>query len=120
MQRTGRRSAPPEGEVKAPAPTLEASLLLVTRRHPARRGLVPDARAFRRELKLRGADNVGQRPGGIVLDVCGKAEGGARLEHTRELPQRRGGDKAALVMARLGPGIGVEEVGRIQARIGEL
>lgn len=63
---------------------------------------------------------MSQRPVGIVLDVGGEAEDRAGLQHARQLGQRGRRDKAALVVARFGPGIGIEEIGRIERSVRQL
>ena len=56
----------------------------------------------------------------VVGPVGGEAELSAGLHHARELRHKIGLHKAALAMARLGPGVGEQDEDAIQRGIGEL
>ncbi len=47
-------------------------------------------------------------------------EHAARPQHAGQLAQRRRRDEAALVMPRLGPGIGIEQVDGVDGGVGQL
>lgn len=76
---------------------------------------MPAAGAGRREAKVRGADDVGQRPVGVVFDIGGEAERRAWFQHTGQFAQRRSRNEAALVMAGLWPGIGIKQISGVEA-----
>ena len=60
-----------------------------------------------------------QCPFDIAGIVAGEAQFGARFHHAGELIQHLHLDEAALVMTRLGPGIGKEKKTRPERRIGQ-
>ena len=81
---------------------------------------MPASRYARLEAEFRLAHDVGQRPVGIVDDVGREAEDAAGLEDARQLAERRRRDEAALVVARLRPGVGIEQIDLVEQPSGQL
>ena len=62
---------------------------------------------------------MGEGPIGIILDIAGEMERAAGLYDAGEFFQRRWRNEAALVVARFRPGIGIEQINRIDTGIGQ-
>src|SRR5262245_6151584 len=90
-----------EAEVEADVAALGAGLFLVAGRLPSGIGLMPAARALGREPELRRAQDMGEGPVRIILDVGCEAEDRARPQRARQFAQRKRRDEAALVVAGL-------------------
>ena len=100
-----------EIEIEGLCAALVARLVLIARRDPAGPWHVPHAGTGGREAEGRRAEDVRQCPVRVILDVGREVEYRSRRQGTGEFSERRGGNEAAFVMARFGPGIGVEQPG---------
>src|SRR3712207_4158620 len=104
-----RSSGPLEAEINRLA-ALAQSLGFVARARPSLERAPPVVRARRRPTPLRGAQDAGERPAGVVVDVGGEEKVSPRLHDPRQGGETGVGHEAALALAPLWPGIGVEEV----------
>lgn len=84
-----------------------------------RPSLAPIFGAFGEPSEALVAHEMFERPGGVIGPIGGEAEFGAGLHDARQLTQKFRLDQAALVVARLRPGIGEKNIDEIKRRIGQ-
>src|SRR5687768_2990353 len=110
---------PPERQIARHA-AFAPGFRLVARRGPVGERRAPVGGTFGEPGEAARFAHLEQGPLHIMGDVAGEEEEAARLQQPVEVAQILLADEAAAMMARLGPGIGIEEIEALERSLRQM